>query len=133
MRYLIFALSLCAVAEPAFAQDEGGFAGHHQKMRAIFAQLNLTAEQKTQLKQIHEANRQQLGDLMRQQHDARSQFKTMLAGDTASDADLRTLQQTIAQRRETIATQRLEGLLQIRHILTPEQRQQFLALYHKGE
>ena len=137
MRYLVLALSLCAVAAPAFAQsgDEGGQFGvhRHENMHAIFAQLNLTLEQKAQLKQIHQQNHEGLGSLVQQQKAAREQFKTMLASDSASDSDLRILQQQIAVRRETIASQRLEGLLQVRKILTPEQRQQFLALYQQGK
>jgi Spy/CpxP family protein refolding chaperone len=119
-------------AAPAWAQG-GGFGGsehgdHHQKIKAIFAQLNLTADQKQQLKQIHQQTRTSMSSLVKQHHDARKQFMAALAS-TASDNDLRTMQQQLVQQREAIASARLEGLLQVRQVLTPEQRQQFAALY----
>ena len=92
MKYLLLAgVALTLVAGLAFAQQEGGPGGmhhgmrggmHHQFMGGPFGmmlhQLNLTEDQKAQVKQIMQAERPNMKPLMQQQFQSHQQMMQLI-------------------------------------------------------
>jgi protein CpxP len=97
---------------------EGGLHG-------IFRQLDLTADQKTQLKALREQRQPADKAAHRDVKEAQRAFAQLLLSGNASDDALRAAQSTLSQKREADAAARFEGLLEVRRILTADQRAKF--------
>jgi Spy/CpxP family protein refolding chaperone len=113
------------VAGMAFADPGHGGWGHEGWERGgmeFLHGLNLTDDQKAQIKQIHEANWAQMKPLMKQAHDLHEQEINQFL--SANGVTAEQLQPLVAQE-ETLRNQmdalRLDTLLKLRGILTPDQ------------
>jgi len=120
--WLIGTLVALGLAGAAWAGAPGGWQGHHgrggMEFMHVLKQLNLSDEQKTQIKSIMEGARPQmkaLGDSMRQNHEA-------LLSTAPTDASYPALLQTAKDN----AVARIEHMhqlhTQIYAVLTPEQQ-----------
>jgi periplasmic protein CpxP/Spy len=128
MRKAITAVAVLALSGTlAFAATEGheGFGGHrhgrhHQFGAKMAAKLNLTDAQKTQIKDIRKASREQNAAFFEQAHATRKDFfSAKKANDTAKMESLKpTLQSQRAQMKEI----RKAEMSQIKSILTPDQQ-----------
>ncbi|BAU64007.1 hypothetical protein STA3757_13760 [Stanieria sp. NIES-3757] len=107
--------------------DENFRRGKKDHMR-LFEQLNLTTEQSEQIKTIREnsqAERENLGQELKQ---AKSQMRSLLASSDASNDQLRQQNQQVQNLEQQLRNQKFETMLQMREVLTPEQRTQMAEL-----
>ncbi|WP_107667301.1 Spy/CpxP family protein refolding chaperone [Cyanothece sp. BG0011] len=86
--------------------------------------LNLSDEQMQQLSAIRQKYRPQMQQLKQQMGTKGQEFSQMMQGNT-SESDLRGKHQEIVSLREQMGNLRFESMLEMRQVLTTEQRQQF--------
>ena len=113
----------------AFAEKPNPERDHEGKM-ALFKELNLSDQQKAEMKKIHEQNH----DAMKEKREAVKQAKDQLKNAMDSNADdskLRSYFNALQKAQNSAGEQRFEKALAIRKILTPEQRQKFRELKKK--
>ncbi|MGK7926604.1 MAG: Spy/CpxP family protein refolding chaperone [Spirulina sp.] len=111
---------------PAIAQDGPGGGRRDRGMRML-EQLNLSAEQKQQIQAIREQAKANSQQLREQMQNAREQMRSLMAGN-ASESELRQQHQVIDNLRDQMSDRRFETMLQIREVLTPEQRAQLAEM-----
>lgn len=122
---LIAALSL----NTALADDDAG-GQDHMGMKDLPKELNLSAEQKEKIKKIREENRDQMKKMREKMHAKMQEFRSKMASD-ASDGDIKEAHEEMQEMHEDMAEARLEKMLKVRAVLTPEQRKKFMALQEK--
>ena len=108
----------------AQARGQGWHRPHPKKagfMREMFANLNLTEEQKTQLAEIRKKKMESMKPLREKSKEARKSFFEKLKSDT-SEEDIRKAHSELATLRTQKADARFENMLAVRRVLTPEQR-----------
>lgn len=123
------------IAGAAYAEDPGTScpmgkdkASCKDKKEGVMRQLNLTAEQKKLLKDSKEAHRAEMGQLAKALKEKRRELKDALAkpGVTKEQVD------PIASQIKSIQTQmvdrRIDGILKVKGILTPEQFQKLQGM-----
>ena len=93
----------------------------------LFQQLNLTPQQKNQIKQIRRQYQGQIVQLKQSLQLAQQQLAVMMAG-TDSVATIRAKHQEIARFRQQLGQLHFESMLATREVLTPEQRQTFAEI-----
>jgi periplasmic protein CpxP/Spy len=122
--------SILAQDAPASAPTEKkGWGNRGQKM---FEQLNLSADQETQIKSIMEQAKTSNQGLREQVKTAREQLKTVMASSDASDDAIRQAHQQVQTLGQQVGEQRFETMLKIRSVLTPAQRTKFAELRKQG-
>ncbi|MGK7940841.1 MAG: Spy/CpxP family protein refolding chaperone [Crocosphaera sp.] len=89
--------------------------------------LNLTDEQMQQLSAIRRKYHTQIQQLREQMRGKGEELSQMMQGD-AADNDLRSKHQEIINLRQQMGNLRFESMLEMRKVLTPEQRQEFVQL-----
>jgi protein CpxP len=127
MRTLVVSIAFFAATAASHVAhaDEPMFAAMR---REVFAPLNLTAEQKSQLKALYQASKAQAQTLRSQVRDTGQALAAALTGD-ASDAQLVDLHQKFDAARAALTDFRFQGILKVRQMLTPEQRGHFNDLF----
>lgn len=96
-----------------------------RRFQQMAVELNLTPEQKQQIEAQRQAHRQQLQKLREELRQKKDDLKAELQ---KPELDMARVQQIHAQIKALLAQkedQRLQGILQMRNILTPEQFAQF--------
>lgn len=113
------------------AQEGGGGEGVQRKrdpgerhMRRMIEQLGLTDEQVTQLKAIHEKQREALSHKRDKAKVAQEVLSALLKTD-ASESELWEKYKILKTARSEMEDLRFKQVLEIRSILTPEQRLKF--------
>ncbi len=101
----------------------GGYGG----MKKVLEQLNLTPEQSQQIEAIHERFHSDNETLYQEMRTNHQEMRSLLASD-ASEEQLRQQHQNIQGLRQQLGNNRFETMLQVREILTPEQRTQMAEL-----
>ncbi len=101
---------------------------HHPWME----KLNLTAEQKTKIDKIRAAQKEKVAPVAEQLRAEMETLRTMMQGD-ATDAQLREQHRKVHALRSTLGDAWFESILQIRAILTPEQRKEMGAMHQMGK
>lgn len=123
-------LAICLWALPGYTQsrsgsyERGGVAldGTGIALPLLLRAANLTADQKTQVRQIMANHRATLHDLFSQLRAAQDQMANQLfSTEKIDEAGLSPQVQQIAQLRNQLAEEGLRVVLEIRNILTPEQ------------
>lgn len=94
-----------------------------RKPKGGFAALNLTEEQKNKITEIRQKYREQMSQNQQSLRSAQQEFSQMLSGST-SDSEIRSKHQEISKLRQTLDDLNLQSMLEIRSVLTPEQRAQ---------
>lgn len=89
--------------------------------------LNLTPEQTTQIQQIRQKYQNQIGNLRNNLRSEQQKLKEMMNSDQPT-ANLRTQNQKIVALNQQLHSIRFESMLEIREVLTPQQRQQFTQM-----
>jgi periplasmic protein CpxP/Spy len=95
---------------------------NHQKN--LLQQLNLTAEQQQQIKQIHAQYQEQIHRRKKNLALLEKRLAAMISGTDRVDL-VRAKNQELVRLRQEIGELRFESMLATREILTPEQRQKF--------
>lgn len=133
---LIFPIGASAIdlSEPGVqvAQNEvegrrGKRGGKGDGFKKILEQLDLTSEQSTQIQAIHDSNKQENETVREQLKTEKEALHELFASD-ASDSELIQQHQEIQSLKQAFGTSRFETMLEIRALLTPEQKAQMNEL-----
>jgi len=92
----------------------------------LFEELNLSADQKSQIQKLHQDNSATFEKNRQDFLDAKAQFEQVMDND-ADDATIRERFQAFQKAQDALLVEGLEESLSIRKILTPAQRKQFQA------
>ena len=113
---------------------------HHGKRRGkgdgikkLLQQLDLTPEQSQKIEAIHQQFHTENETLYQEMQANHQQMRSLLASDASSE-QLRQQHQKIQDLHQQLGGKRFESMLQVREILTPEQRAQMaeLSAEHRG-
>lgn len=116
----IIVMSVSLWSAPVWAQHHGGRGAGG--LGRLLRGLDLTSEQKEQVRAIRTAHQQVLRDLGQQLREARENLATrLLTPGNVSAQDLTPQAQRITQLHEQAFQEKLQLLLEIRQLLTPEQ------------
>ena len=96
-------------------------------------QLNLSADQKAQIKQIRDQERSSSEGLRQQMKAAAEKQKSLMTG-SATDDQLRQQHREVQALRQQVGERHFDTMLKIRQVLTPEQRTKAAQLMqeHRG-
>lgn len=95
-----------------------------QRRNRFMERLNLSEEQKLEIAQIREKYKQRFRPLREQAKSLRQELQTMLNG-TASDGQIRAKHRELMKLRQELETLRFESTLEMRNVMTLEQRREF--------
>ena len=101
--------------------------GRHGAMKQVLEQLNLTPEQSQKINALHEQFHSDNETLFQEMRTNHQEMRSLLASD-ASEEQLRQQHQKNQDLHQELGTNRFETMLQVREILTPEQRSQMAEL-----
>lgn len=90
----------------------------------LMRELNLSADQMTKIQQIRSRYRDQLKRDRDAARQAQQELRTLMAG-TASDDQIREQYRQVKDLRAKAADTQFNSMLEIRNVMTPEQRQKF--------
>lgn len=93
----------------------------------MLEQLNLTPEQSQQIETIETESRTQNETLHQEMQAIHDEMRSLLASDTSVE-QLREQHQKMQDLHQQFGDNRFETMLQIREVLTPEQRSQMAEL-----
>jgi Spy/CpxP family protein refolding chaperone len=96
---------------------------HGQFFRRMVGELNLTDDQKSQIKSILRAEKDTLQSLLGQLHDARKNLRAAIQAGDANEASVRAASAKVAGVEADLAVERMKLYGKISPILTDEQRQ----------
>lgn len=104
----------------------GGQKGHHgpRGPERMLEELNLTEEQKDQIKSLQETFRSEMQGKRSEMKSYHEQMESLMTGDASKD-EILTLFEKMENQRMSFHRKRFEHILSIREILTPEQRKNF--------
>lgn len=113
-----------AKAERKEHKREGKWRGHRggRGMGRIMSQLNLTDDQKSQIKQIHQANREALRPIKQQIRAKRQEIRQSKEGGTFDQALVSQKMAEIAQLQTQLEAAQFKIHQETMAVLTPEQR-----------
>jgi len=98
------------------------------RKRELFEQLELTPEQSEQIEAIEQESRTQAEALHEEMEQNREKMRSLLTANDTTPEQLRQQHQQNQALRQQLDDQRFETMLQVREILTPEQRTQAAEL-----
>lgn len=101
------------------------------RMEKLLQQLDLTSEQSQQIEAIQEQLSSENEALWQQMEDNRQQMETLLSNN-ASNEELRQRYQQLQSLRQQLSDNRFENMLQVRDVLTPEQREQMTQIMEQN-
>ncbi|HTK96200.1 MAG TPA: periplasmic heavy metal sensor [Terriglobales bacterium] len=131
---MVLAAVLSAGALTAVAAD---FAGHRHGRgmrgdmfgtRDMESKLNLTADQKAKLEQIHSRQREQMKTQFEQGRQEHQALMQELYKDNPNQAEIQRLMASIQQRQAAAFTQHIQAMQEFSQSLTSEQRAQMQQL-----
>jgi Spy/CpxP family protein refolding chaperone len=117
---------------PASSTDEARPERGDRGMRWL-EELNLSAEQSEQIQAIQEQSRTAKEGLHQQLQQAHEELRSLMASDASAD-QLRQQHQQVQNLKQQLDNQRFETMLEVREVLTSEQRVQLAELkqQHRG-
>jgi periplasmic protein CpxP/Spy len=121
---LVLAVGL-AVAAPAGSQGTHHFRGHTiggPEFGMFLHNLNLTDEQKAQVKQIHESERPTIKPLMQQEFQARQQMMQLIASDKFDAKQAQVLASQEAQVHMQLELEHAKMFAQVYQLLDTDQK-----------
>ncbi|WP_019503988.1 Spy/CpxP family protein refolding chaperone [Pleurocapsa sp. PCC 7319] len=108
--------------------------GRGAGMKKLFQQLDLTSEQSQQIEAIQEQFKTDNETLRQQMQTQHQEMRSLMASDATSE-QLRAQHQQVQDLHQQLGNNRFETMLQVREVLTPEQRTQMAELMeqHQGK
>ena len=127
------ALTVCGfIATKSLAADNATSTPARQGiLQRIADKLNLTSDQRTQIKAILVADKDTLAPLLGAVHDARKNLRTAIRASDANEASVRAASAKVASAEADLAVERMKLYGKIAPILTDVQRQQ-IADWQQG-
>ncbi len=124
----ILPLYLGSLGEPAMSQPRPlRMADLRRPFVRGLRQLNLSDDQLRQLQQIRHRRQAELLDRRLELRAARRRLQELLVGD-APDAEVTDQFRRVQQLTQEVNARRFEAVLEMRQVLTPDQRQQLLQI-----
>lgn len=112
----------------SIAQATGTTNGNGQRVRGkrgdMLQQLNLTDAQKKQMAAIRQKYQGQMQALRKDMRSAHDKLGQLMAS-SASDNEIRAQYQKVEGMKQKLSALRFESMLEMRKVMTPEQRAQF--------
>lgn len=102
-------------------------------LQRIAERLNLSADQKTQIKTILAGEKDTLQTLLSQLHEARINLRTAIHASDASESSVRAASAKVAGVEADLAVERMKLYGKIAPILTDEQRQQISEFEQRAD
>lgn len=93
----------------------------------LFEQLNLSAEQKQKMQAVRDRYKDQISQRMQAMRQARQELETMMSG-TANTSQIREKHRQIMGLRQQFEEVQFESMLEMRDVLTSEQRAKLTQL-----
>ena len=112
---LILSLPLLAIAQP----------GPHGTKGKMMEQLDLTDEQQSQIQELRLEHQKEMMTLNDEMHSLRNQMKLVLTEDKPSNSEIETLAGKIGTASRNIALAKANHRLDVRKLLTDEQKVKF--------
>lgn len=122
------ATNVLAAAPPAAAAPVRG-----KFLQRIADKLNLTAEQRTQIRAVLIGEKDALVPLASAVHDARKNLRSAIRASDASEASVRAAAAKVAAAEADLAVERMKLYGKIAPILTEAQRQQLSDLQQRAD
>lgn len=125
---------LALAAGPAFAEGMGGCAAGHakgcfkEKKEAVFKELNLTPEQDKLLKEAKAAHRTEMEELGKALKAKRDALQNALSAPGVTRKQVEPIASEIKSLEAQMVDRRIDGILKIKEILTPEQYQKLQGM-----
>jgi len=104
-----------------------------QILRRIAQKLNLTDDQKSQIKTILAGEKDTLKTLLAQLHDARKNLRATIQAPDANEASVRAASAKVAAVEADLAVERMKIFAKIAPVLTDEQRRQISDLEQRAD
>ncbi|MBC7530902.1 MAG: Spy/CpxP family protein refolding chaperone [Oligoflexus sp.] len=124
--------SLCLASMLAVSPALARPSSEPVEITKVFEKLNLSAEQKAQLKVLREGMQRQVETNKVAVAEARAKLDSVLDGESSDEA-IRTAHADLMKHRNELETQQLEHMLKVRALLTPEQRKTFSSSRPRGK
>lgn len=133
MTKMISPLIALAIMPFFFAVSAQARGGHHggkgEGLKQILEKLDLSDEQKTKLKAIRKDNKGERGDKREEMEKAQAAMKKAIAD--GNEAEIRKVHKQMQDKMASYSSQRIERVISIVKILTPEQRKTFAELQNE--
>ncbi len=119
----LFAFTAAAVAFGGRAEQvpEEKVRQRERTKARLYEELGLTEEQRQQLRDLREENRADRKELYRKLKDKKEQLREELYRDELDPGQVEKIHAEIKELKLELADLRLEGILAVRDVLTPEQ------------
>ena len=120
---IVSAIAMAPMTASAYMGDDGPPPGgnHGSHFKKMAKELQLTDQQKQQLKEIFAKNRPQAEPLMKQMQAERRALRALIQADTIDEAAIRAQSAKVAAVEADMAVHHARVAKEIRAILTPEQ------------
>ena len=122
----ILVVSMHLIAPMSSYAKGGKHGGKH--MKKVLSQLDLTADQKTQIKSLHEGERQNHKQAKEQMKKDKEAFKAAMSDSSVSDSKLKEMHEALINSKIAKMRSKFDKALKIRSVLTSEQQVKFRAL-----
>lgn len=117
------------IATQTFAAENAAApAGHGRFLQRIADKLNLTSGQRSQIKAVLAADKDNLAPLLAALHQARVNLRSAIRADGATEASVRAASAKVAAAEADMAVERMKLYAKIVPILTDAQREQLGAM-----
>ncbi len=139
LRQVIYSLGIVGVmllTSNVYSQPQGDNVNRHEEMRekmkarmlAVFKQLDLTPEQEEQLKAHRNNHREQSGEFWKSLRAKKEAIRNELQKEELNMEEIYKIHDELKGLLSEKADHRLEGILEVRKILTAEQFRKFSEL-----
>lgn len=130
----LFLFAGLAAAQDKPAEPGGPTAdGRDNGRPSLLAELNLSADQVEQIRQLNHSRRPQMQQAQRRLRDANHALDAAIYADTVNDTDVQARLREVQAAQGDLARLRFEGELAVRKLLTPEQLTKFRDLRRRFE
>jgi len=101
---------------------------HHERFAELAAKLNLSDQQKAQMKEVFKKNRHQVKPIVTKLISEKREMRTLIQSGSADEAAIRAQAAKVAGVEADLAAQRAQMVKQLRANLSPEQIEKFKAI-----
>jgi Spy/CpxP family protein refolding chaperone len=109
------------------SQRRGNWNGQGGKREKLIEQLNLSNTQQQQIAAIRQKYQGQMSQAKQNMRAAQQQLRDLMAGN-GSEAQIRSKHDEVVKLRQELEQLRFQSMLEMREVLTPEQRNQLAQL-----
>jgi Spy/CpxP family protein refolding chaperone len=117
----------------ALAADNASPAPFRQRLQRIADQLNLTPDQRAQIKGVLSGERETLQPLLARLQGARENLRAAIQAGNANETSVRAASATVAATEADLAVERMKIFGKIAPILTDEQRRQLSNIEQRAD